>query len=236
MAATSYRYVVYSILTELQMAFPDAEIEVNQVLFWTRNIENRIRKRHIEVTPTGAFLVYFPSVPVLLDGTRKYILLPSPVYDLAYENGIEYITYVRTDIVAFTQTVFHPTSPSESARLYYNPYETPSPAQPYFYRLKDRIYFLGVENIKLKQVEIGMYAALDPRSSMVDLDDTIELNEEQVHQLRIELLNLGRYIMAIPSYREETGTDDRSVQQAQALKTSLTMQQADAQAQQDAEV
>jgi hypothetical protein len=86
-----------------------------------------------------------------------------------------------------------------------------------------------VEQIKLKQVEMGLYAAIDPRSSMVNMDDPTELNEEQVHQLRIELLNLGKFIMSVPSYKEETGTDGRTVQQRQQVLKS-SMQQADEQA------
>ena len=207
------------------MAFPDASIQNNQILFWIRTIENQMRKRHLATTPTGAYLVQFDNVPVVTNGLRKYVTLPSPVYDISYENGFEYITYQRSDIVAFTQVAFQATSPSASARLYFNPYEEPSPSSPYFYRVKEKVFLLGVENVNVKSVEIGMYVALDPRSSMVDLDDPIELNEEQVHQLRMELLNLGRFIMVIPRDRTETGDDNRMETKATQLKS--TMAQAD---------
>jgi len=222
MPGTTYRYAVNNIMEALKLSFPDAEIQTNQVLFWVRTVENLIRKRHLKTTPTGAYLVSFSNVPVLLDGIRKYVVLPAPIYDMVMEGGVNYITYVRSDIIAFTQVQFQPTTQQESFRLYYSLYEKPSPSNPYFYRTKDRIYFLGVEGIKLKQVEMGLYAALDPRASVIDLDSEIGLNEEQLHQLNIEVLNMGRYVMLIPSDRTEEGADTRLQGRAERLRSTIT--------------
>jgi len=218
----TYRYVVYDVLTTMQSAFPDADINANHILYWARTVENLIRKRHLNKLESGAYLSQFANVPVLKDGIRHYIELPSAIYDLAFEKGIKYITHQRSTSIAFTHTLFQPTSQSESFRLYYSPYEVPSPSNPYFYRVNSRIYFLGVENIKLPTVEMGLYTAIDPRSSQVNLDDTINLNEDQVAQLRIELLNMGRYMLMIPSERDMEGADTRTEGSPGVSRSTIT--------------
>lgn len=233
---STYRYIVYDILESLKSAFPDADIQDVHVLYWVRTIENLIRKRHLQSTPTGSYLSIFDNVPVLLDGQRKYVQLPAPIYDMLMEKGIDFITYQRPNGIGFTQQFFQPTKPSESFRLYYTPNEKPAPDNPYFFRVGPRIYFLGVEVINLKFVAMGLYTALDPKSSNVDLDSDIGLNEEQVHNLRIELLNMGRYVLMVPRDRHETGADDRSTDaNASRLKTTLTNQQEQQQQQEQVE-
>ena len=223
--ATNYRYLAYELQTDLKSAYPDADIQFNQVLFWIRTVENQMRARHLKSTESGAYLAQFDDVPVLVDGIRKYVVLPAAVYDMAFENGIEYITYERNDVIAFTSIVFQATSPAGAPPLYDNPYTKPTPSNPYFYRVNQRIYFLGVEDIKLKKVEMGIYSALDPRASVIDLDSSVGLNEEQVHQLRIEVLNLGKFVLVIPKDRVEDGTDDRTSAQATRLQTTMTAAQ-----------
>ncbi len=219
---STYRYLVFDILTSLQSAFPDADIAANHVLFWVRTVENLMRKRHLNNNESGAYLSEFDNVPVLKDGIRYYLELPSAIYDLAFEKGIKYITYQRSDVIAFTHTLFQPTSQSEAFRLSYSPYEAPSASNPYFYRIGNRIYFLGVESINLQKVEIGLYTALDPRSSMVDMDSEIGINEDQVHQLRIEVLNMGRYVLMVPSERIMDGSDERNQGNANRLRSTIT--------------
>lgn len=223
---TTYRYFVYDVLQSFKSSYPDADIKDNHILYWTRTIENLIRKRHLDRTETGAYLTIFDGISVLIDSRqRKYFELPAPIYDLVMEKGIEFISYDRPNGIAFTQTFFQVTSPAEAHRLYYTAQERPASDNPYFYRVNKNVYLLGVELLNLKFVQAGLYAALDPKSSMVDLDDEIGLNEEQIHSLRIELLNMGRYVMMVPSDRLETGADDRAGAERTRLRTTLTNQE-----------
>ena len=56
----------------------------------------------------------------------------------------------------FWPVKFTRTSPTKMQRLYFRDEETPSPDNPYFYRLNDRIYLLGVEQINITEVEVGL--------------------------------------------------------------------------------
>jgi len=219
---TTYRYVVFDILKSLKSTFPDSEITQNHVLYWVVTVANLMRKRHLKKNDTGAYLTDFDNVPVLKDGIRHYVELPSAIYDRDFEKGVKYITYQRADVVAFTHTFFQPTTPSEAFRLYYSNYETPTPSNPYFYRVDKRIYFLGVESIALTKVEMGLYTALDPRASVTSLDAEIGLNEDQLHQLRIEVLNMGRYVLMIPSERDMEGADTRLQGNPNRLRSTIT--------------
>lgn len=219
---TTYRYVVFDILTSLKSTFPDAEIQENHVLYWVGTVANLIRKRHLNRLESGAYLVNYENVPVMKSGIRRYVELPSAIYDMFMEKGVEYLSYQRSDVIAFTQVFFQPTTPSQSFRLYYSPYETPTPSNPYFYRVDNKLWLLGVSDIKLTSVEMGLFSAIDPRSSMIDLDTEIPLNEDQIHQLRIEVLNMGRYVLMIPSERDMEGADTRLQGQASKLRSTIT--------------
>ena len=222
--ATTYRYIVYNILEGLKSAFPDADIQEPQVFYWVQVVSNLFRKRHLQSTPSGAYLTKFSGVPVLYDGSRQYVELPAAIYDYIYEKGVEYMSYdlpVNTP-PAFVQTFFQFVRAAEAFRLYYNPYESPSPSNPYAYRMNTRLYLLGTEKVSLKTLELGLYAALDPRITKYDLDTESGLNSEQVHQVTLEVLNMGRWVMSVPTFREETGSDGRNMPgTTQGLKSGM---------------
>jgi hypothetical protein len=210
---STFRYAIYSVLEGLKSAFPDADLDESMAFYWFATTSNLFRKRHLQSTPTGAYLTKFTGVPVLYDGARQYIELPAAIYDYTMEKGISYMSYDRPVNVppVFTQTFFEFVQAAEIHRLYYSPYERPSPKNPYAYRMKDKLYLLGTEHVSLKTLEIALYAAIDPRITMNNLDDDCGLNEEQISQVTLEVLNLGRWTLSIPSYRAETGTDGRSM-------------------------
>ena len=133
---------------------------------------------------------------------------------------------------AFVQTFFQFVQAAEAHRLYYSQYEKPTPKNPYAYRMNSRLYLLGTETISLKTLEIALYAALDPRITQYNLDADSGLNEEQVHQVQLEVLNMGRWTLSIPSYREETGTDGRALPSGQGLKSGMPPSQEEQQEQQ----
>jgi hypothetical protein len=225
---STFRYAIYSVLEGLKSAFPDADIDESQAFYWFATTSNLFRKRHLQTTPTGAYLTKFTGVPVLYDGARQYIELPGAIYDYVFEKGISYMSYDMPGSIppTFAQTFFQFVQAAEIHRLYYSQYETPTPKNPYAYRMKDKLYLLGTEKVSLKTLEIALYAAIDPRITMNDLDSDCGLNEEQVADVTKEVLNLGRWTLSIPSYRIEDGTDGRSMPGAtQALKSGAAPSQ-----------
>lgn len=209
----TYRYVCYDILTTFKQVLDDSEITLNHVLYWVVVIMNRLNKLHKEKHDTGLHLTIFDSVSVTVDTTlkdRKYIELPAAIFDLDYEKAVDYITYnyekADSKEPNFTQVKFQAITASKADRLYYSPYESPCPTKPYFYRVRNRLYFLGIEEITVPTVEIGLFTAVDP-ALVVDLDSEIPLPDDLVQILVYEVRNLGRLSLLLPKDRVNEGTD-----------------------------
>ena len=74
----------------------------------------------------------------------------------------------------------------------------------------NRIYLLGVECVPVESIEISIKASLDPRY-ICDLDEQIPLPDEMIFDLTNQVLQLGRFIMMMPSERVNTGEDESEV-------------------------
>lgn len=205
------KYVAQDILTDLKQVYDDKVIQLSQVVYWTLIIGDRLRSQHIKKRESGAFLTIFPAVTVLkaLSNTspnivahRKYVLLPQAVYDFTKDKGINYIAYTSTGIEncppRFTRVQFARTTPSETRHLYMDEYLTPSPKQPYFYRINRQIYFLGLEKVDVTEVEMGLYMTLDPLQS-VDITQEFDFPSELLPILKREVLDLGRFSLMVPN-------------------------------------
>lgn len=217
--ALTYRYLVFDILTILKKDDNSSDIGEQQVIFWINTIANRLRQQRIVKTPTGRYLNIFTGVTVQqsaistnpnLVKNRKYIDLPKSVYDIMYEKGIDYICHTQdaTCPPEFLNVYFQPTSPSMAQRLTYSPYETPSPKNPYFYRVHDKIYFLGLETVNVRSLEIGLYTTLDLKTNLINLDDEVDLTEEHIAMLRLEILQLGSFSSAFPKDDKNDGENE----------------------------
>lgn len=224
--ATTYRYVVYDLLKDLKKVFDDKDISLRSVLYWVTINANRLKYLHITKSVndkswiSGSFLSIFTGIPVKtvpndinpnLVENRKFIEAPVGIMDLERENGIHYISY---DIAAtgccnqppFTMVQFSPTTPAQSRLLYMNKYTSPSPNNPYFYRVGNYIYLLGIECINVKELEIGLYSYGDPKT-ICNLDEEIGIPEHLIPVLKASVLNMGVYAMKIPGDRKNEGTD-----------------------------
>lgn len=210
---STYRFLVADIKKTHGEAFTDSKITSTHVLYWILLVANRLRKdMHIK-TDSGLYLNTFSPVPVLIDTNlknRQYIELPAAIFDLPYDRSIKYITYnVDTcccEGPAFAQTFFQPTTAIRSWLLYLNPYTNPKSTNPYFYRVENRLYFLGTECITVKDVEIQLLNALDPLTE-VNVDDPIGLSDEMISVLRYEVISLAKYAYLLPQERKNLGTD-----------------------------
>lgn len=226
----TYRYLANDILKEFKQLNVTSTLKLAQVFFWINTIANRYRGKHIEKGYlTGAYLNIFPNIPVLIANVnttrnvvraRKYFVLPTNIYDYKNEKAIDYITYENFNVEGFRRVKFQPTSPDKAEILEYSDYERPTPANPYFYRVHEYVYLLGVENVSIPRVEIGLYSALLTKTNLVNLDDEIDLDEQSISQLRMELLTLGKFMLVTPQAdRQNDGDEDVNTVPLERSKT-----------------
>lgn len=221
---TLLRFVVDDIAKDLKQTFDDKEIQKSQIAYWVLMIGNRLKSQHIVKRRSQAFVHTFVDVPVetvavtINPGTvegRKRITLPNVVYNFDLDRGVDYISYWVNEEVddkcppRFTKFTFTRTTPKESSRLYFNDDEKPSPANPYFYVSGNRtgnnfVYFLGVEKVEVKFVEIGIVSAFDPLTT-ISLDDPFDFPDELLAVLKRQVLDLGRFALLLPEERKNDG-------------------------------
>lgn len=215
----SYRYVVYDIEKSLNQAFDDADISFVQILYWVQVIANRLRSQLYNITKEDSYVSTFRPVTVQTeDNGRKYIELPNSILNLKFDAGVRYITYNFETCCCggdpLSQVQFDRTTVGELRNLYSDPYTKPTPKNPYFYRIADkvngvsvnRLYLLGLECVDVVDVEIGILSAMNP-TEVCDLDDEIPLPPELLHELISEVLKLGRFVMMVPEERLNDGDD-----------------------------
>lgn len=220
----TYRYVVYDIEKSLKKTFDDADITINQILYWVMVVANKIRAQHEGIAKSDLYTSTFSDVAIQEDDKgRKYIDLPTQVMDLPNNAGIVYISYnMETNCCrgpVFAQTPFEPVNVGDVQHLYFDKYTTPSPKSPYFYRIGDkyngvdvnRVYLLGIECVDVEDLEIAVKSTLNPKT-LCNLDEEIPVPDEFIQSLIMEVLQLGRFVMMIPEERENTGEDEVQMQ------------------------
>lgn len=217
---TLLRHIVDDIIVDLKQTFDDQKVNEVQVAYWTILVGNRLLSQHVEKRDSGAFLAtYILPVAQFQSNTnpdqvknRKYIKLPHAIFDYTMDGGIEFIAYYRDDSKPgcspeFTRCSFTRTKQSEAEVLYYTKNEKPSPKNPYFYRVGDYLYFLGLECVNLEQVEIGIYQTIDPVTD-INLDAPFDFPEELLIILKRQVLDLGRFSLLLPEERINDGKND----------------------------
>jgi hypothetical protein len=210
----TYRFGVNDILTSLKKTGDDRVITIAHVVYYIQVVANRLntlsaRKKRGD---QGKYKTVFAPVAVKLDslGERKYIDLPSGILGLDNEGGVDYLSYNQETCCCagppFADKVFNRTTPGVVNILTRNPYTKPSPSNPYFYRIGEKIFLLGLECISVKDVEICVLTALDPTTTC-DLDDEIEIAPHLIQTLRAEVTNMLRGPLVLPSDRVNDGND-----------------------------
>ena len=221
-----YREIVYDLVSDLNQAFDDANIQPYHVLYWVSVVANKFTKQHIDNElkrgswASGRFLSVFPSVPVLtspggeIPKGRKYSALPASLLTFDHDGGIGYVAY-RLENSEIPYQLFSRTTAGQVPNLSAT-FERPTPDNPYYYIVGNNIPYLGIEKIKVDDVEMGLYTAMDPRA-VVDLDAECPLAEHLVHQLIMEIANMGRWVLNVPKDVINDGTNDIKVTQGQPL-------------------
>jgi hypothetical protein len=218
-----YREIVYDNLKNLKQVFASSDIQEYQVLWWVSMVANKFLKGHLDNQwaksgqMSGKFLSVFPEVKVLTSPVntgniikkRKYVELPGILMDFDFERGVDYVSYdlssIEPSAPPFTQVLFDRTTSGGAHRLYAS-HELPSPQRPYFYLVNKYMYFLGIEDANIENLEMGLYLNIDPRE-IVDMDDECPLPGHLLSQMNYEIVNLGRFVMSVPMDKINDGND-----------------------------
>jgi hypothetical protein len=234
------RHIIDDIAVALKQTSDDKSIQRSQIAYWVLLIGNTLKAQHIQKRSSGAFLSIFPDIPVLMDTVnggknkiknRKYIEIPTTIYDFNNDRGIDFIAYESpggpTCPPQFTMQTFDRTTPKESEVMYYSKYTTPSPKVPAFYRVGERIYLLGIEKVDTKFVEIGLFTAFDPLTK-INIDEYFDFPDELTSVLRRQVLDMARFSYIFPQERQNDGDDtiaQKTVQSPKMVSVNEQQQQ-----------
>ena len=225
MPGITLRYIVYDLLHDFKQIHKDSEIKPFQMLFWVISEANYLKKQHEGKIDSGAFITRF-NVPIAIDHVfhRQYFELPASIFDYDRDEGITYLCYSpnyfgttgaptttlpgqpEIDIPQFSTITFTRTTPAKSARLYFRDEERPSTTNPYFYRLNKNIYLLGVESVEVSAIEVGLRTSFDPLVVSLSFDQEFEFPSELLPILKRRILDLGRFVLSVPSDLMNDGT------------------------------
>ena len=202
-----YRPIVDDIQSALKQIIDDADITPAQIVYWMHVGGDRLKPQHLSKSRDNIYVSPFVC-DVIKDGIDKYSVMPSPIYDLANDGGVSYVTYTR-DFAVGNRNPMHSipvtmTRIESARRLYYRDEERPSATNPYAYLLNNRIYFLGVENIPITQVQLGIFTTFDPITS-VNLDSEFRFPAHLLPILKQEILNMGRMVLMTPENLRNDG-------------------------------
>ena len=195
-----WREVVYDIHTMLQQVYDDADISLTHTAYWCSVVGNRLLMQHIEKRDSGAFVVVYNNLPVLVEsGTNyKYIELPSNIFDFNRDDAVAFLSYQSglEPEPTFTSVRFTRTTAAGALRLYWTSDETPDPANPYFWRSQNKLYLLGLENVSVTALEGGLYQTIPAYPTV--LNDEFPFPDELLSVLQKYIFDLGRFVLQMP--------------------------------------
>lgn len=223
-------------LTTIKQTFDDRSISRAQVAYCYIVAGNQLLAQHNLKRDSGAYLTAFDGIPLMkaaqssngIIKDRKYIDLPGLIFDFDKDQGIEYLAYTSDGGPGcpprFTRVKFMRTSPAEAEWLYLHPNTKPSPSNPYFYRIGNTIYTLGLEKVPVPSLEGGFYMTIPPLQE-IDIDQPFNFPIELMAILKRQVIDLIRYSWFFPQERKNEGSDDASVKGAPPKVISVNEQQ-----------
>jgi len=218
-SGVTLRFVLYDILRDMRQRYAQADISEYQVLYWILIHADRLKKQHIEKRRSGEYLSEW-EVSLSYTGLperRPYIVIPARIYDFDYDRGIHHICFDQgsSDDPGFQTITFSRTTPAAAKRLSWRTEEVPSLTNPYFYRVGNSIYFLGIdESDGIASVETGLFTSFDPtglNTSLNDanLDNYFDFPQDLIPVLKRQVLDLGLFITSLPKDLVNDGSDTR---------------------------
>jgi len=221
---STIRQLVSSLDTQLKQLPASSSIPLNQVYLWASYFINKFIYLKSGIVDSGEYLFIIPNVGVSvvlpasedvnLVAGRKYSILPRSILDFEGDRGIEYVTwYNNLDPAHPLATPFMRTTSAKAHRLYLSTYEIPSPSNPYFYRHGKYIGYLGIDDVVVTQVEMGLKCPFDPFSGDYSIDDDISIIDEFADDIQRSVLEMGRFELMMPTDRtvdaDQTGTQSK---------------------------
>lgn len=229
MAYTLLRVVVDEILTTIKQTYDDKDVSRAQAAYWTIVTANTMKGQHILKRDSGAFLNVFADVPVkkatnnslknIIKG-RKYFELPADIFDFDKDDGVEYIAYYNHDDKCGLQlgrNQITRTSPSELEWLNLSKHTSPSPKNPYWFRVGNIIYLRGIEDVPINFVEIGLYTVIDPLEK-IDIDAPFEFPHELLEALKRKVVDLARFSFLFNSQSDTVNDGSSSAESSNIPK------------------
>lgn len=204
----TYRYAAYSIQTTLKQNFDDADLSIQQIVFYLNVMINRLKYQHLkkDTLKTGAYLTIYDSIVVTPVAGYSYFTLPAHIYDLPHDKGISFIAYQRLRKGEWLTTNFTRTTADRVHRLRLDAYEKPTSANPYFYRVGNIIHLIAEDTLNITRVVAGIYGAISS-ALQYNLDDEMPILEEHVESLLYAALNLARFSTVVTPDRDNDGSD-----------------------------
>ena len=221
----TYRYAANEIRTALRQVYDDADIRLPLVVYWMQIFGDSLKRQHIQKISSGAFLSVFRSVPVErdIDASIPYpfVELPQGIYDYDYDKGIDYITHHFSYSVGGQPTLgsvkFNRITPNGLERLYMREEERPSSSNPYFYRVGERVYLVGIERANIQYVEMGLMTTFDV-TQPINLDDAFDFPEHLLSLLKRQILEMGRFVLMVPENMSNDGTSQDTYKQVPSVQ------------------
>jgi hypothetical protein len=200
--ANTYRKMAFNVLESLKQVYDDPKITIPQVVHWILMAVNNINYQHIKKTRTGVYTNKY-EVTSVLDNGGKYILLPEDVVDLDNDMGIvllEYCNKTCDDVYPFSRT-----TAGSKWSLNGNKHTKPSIESPFFYRVGDKLYLLGIDCVNIDCLWLYLNT---PVSSMAncDFDSVIPVPAQYGEVLFYRVMNLAKFGMVSVSERNNDGS------------------------------
>ena len=164
---------------------------------------------------------------VVTDFDAVYFDLPTSIYSLPNDGGVNFVRYLRNDIPmnctpAVARTPFTGTTLAALNTIYSSAYQTPRPDRPYFARAKagdgentkDRVYLFGLSS-GISALLVGLYAAVD--YDTLDPDAPVDIPEELLHTVKKMLLADEAWLLQVP--QERLKNDGRDLEPGQPIQT-----------------
>jgi hypothetical protein len=101
-----------------------------------------------------------------------------------------------------------------------------SPKEPYFYRVGNLLYLFGLEKVPVKNIEAGLYLAIEPVTE-IDIDAPFDFPEELLSVLKRQVIDLVKFSWFFPQDRENSGADESQTGKANFPKIASVNQQAE---------
>jgi len=229
---STYRYMAYNVLESLKQTYDDSKITLPQVIHWINVAINSINYQHSVKTNTSSFTNKYEITNIQFDGDLKYFELPEGILDLKNDKGIELLEYCYSGCLDVQP--FQRTSTSAKWSLNGNKHTKPAIDNPYFYRVGNKIYLLGVDCIDIECLWVYLKTSVNGLPNC-DLDSELPIDSQYEETLFYRTVNFAKFGMLSVSERLNDGSSASNRQAPQVRVSELGQEQEQPQQQQEQE-